>query len=535
MRTSKERASALVNSRWLALLCAAAGGWMLDVSTPSAGFWPAAIIGVALILLSFWGRRPHDAFGFGLLAGAAFWLPHISWLTLYLGLIPWAALASVMIIWMGLMAAAIGAFTRWFPTETESGMLARLSWLGPFLTSLSIAGLWVVKELVQSSWPYGGFAWGRISTSFSDSPFSSLVSWTGFAGLTGFIVFIVALGIQMGVRILSNTGERLRMSALIPITSLLIVTVLLTVIPTYALAPAGQAKVGAVQGNSDAGIFADRQPGDILSDHLQASQDLVGTNVDFFVWPEAAVDDDPFAEPGVAERLDQITTEVGAPLVTGVITHRGGRYFNSSIVWEASRGVTAQYDKRRPVPFAEYMPNRSFFRAIVPDLVDLVQLDYTAGSASSTVPVGDVTAGIAICFDIIFDDLAVDMVDQGAQIVLAQTNNADFGRTDESAQQLAIARLRAIEMGRVIVVISTVGTSAIIAPDGSDIASLEPFTADAMVANTVLYDGVTPAIALGWLYTAIFIIAGGAGLFAAVSVRALRSRGRPDNTHDGGE
>lgn len=524
-----------VQARWFALLCAVAGGWMLDVSTPGTGFWPAAIIGVSLILLSIWGRRPHDAFGFGLLAGAAFWLPHISWLTLYLGLIPWAALASVMIIWMGLMGAAIGAVTRWFPTVTESGMLSRLTWLRPLLISLSIAGLWVVKELLQSSWPYGGFAWGRIATSFSDSPFSSLVSWTGFAGLTGVIVFLVALGIQLAARILSAPGEGFQASSLIPLTSLLILTVLLTVIPTYKLDPTGHTKLGAVQGNSDAGIFADRQPGDILSDHLHASQELVGENLDFFVWPEAAVDDDPFGGAGVAERLDAITTEVGAPLVTGVITHRGGLYFNSSIVWEPDEGVTSQYDKRRPVPFAEYMPNRSFFRAIVPDLVDLVQLDYTAGSASSTVPVGDVTAGIAICFDIIFDDLAVDMVDQGAEIVLAQTNNADFGRTDESAQQLAIARLRAIEMGRVIAVVSTVGTSAIIAPDGRDISSLEPFTADTMVADAKLYDGVTPAIALGWLYAAIFVIAGGAGLFAAVSVRALRSRGRPENTQDGVE
>ena len=41
-----------------------------------------------------------------------------------------------------------------------------------------------------------------------------------------------------------------------------------------------------------------------------------------------------------------------------------------------------------------------------------------------------------------------DMVRQGAQIVFAQTNNADFGRTDESVQQLAIARIRAIELAR---------------------------------------------------------------------------------------
>jgi apolipoprotein N-acyltransferase len=516
----------LVRARWLAFLCAAGGGWMLDVSTPSINFWPATFVGVTLILLSTWGRRPHDALGFGLIAGAAFWMPHISWLTLYLGLIPWAALSTVMILWMGLLGAALGAVTRWFPDAREYRLLARVRWLRPLLLSLSLAGLWVGKELLQSTWPYGGFAWGRLATSLASSPFASLTSWIGFAGLSGLVVFLVALGMQLGASIIRRSNAGLTARDALPLSAVLVASIALSLIPTYQLPVVGSTKIGAVQGNSDAGIFADRLPGDIFEDHLDASESLVHQNLDFFVWPEGALDVDPLRYPRAAAQLDEITSAVDAPLVTGVITHRGNLYFNSSVVWENGRGVTAQYDKRRPVPFAEYMPNRSFYRSLVPDLVDLVQLDYTAGISSSTIDVADVTAGVAICFDIIFDELAVDMIDQGAQIVLAQTNNADFGHTDESAQQLAIARLRAIEMGRAIVVISTVGTSAIIAPDGHDIAALEPFTADSMVAQVSLYDGVTPAIAIGWVYAALLLGSGGVGLFWAISVRALRSRTR---------
>lgn len=513
-----------VRSKWLAFVCALAGGWMLDLSTPSVGFWPAAFLGVALILLSVWGRRPQNGLLFGLAAGAAFWLPHISWLTLYLGPIPWAALSTVMICWMGLMGASIAAVTRWFPRAGESRVVSQLGALRPIALSLALAGIWVIRELLQASWPYGGFAWGRLATALSGSPFMHLVSWTGFAALSGLVVFVVALVIQLAAEGFRHERTANRVRAAIALGGTVLLTASLTLVPIYHLKPVGTTTVGAVQGNSDAGIFADRQPGDILNDHLLESQSLIGEGVDFFVWPEAALDVDPLRNPTVADALDQITTAVNAPLVTGVITHEGDRYFNSSIVWESGRGITAQYDKRRPVPFAEYMPNRSFFRALVPDLVDLVQLDYTAGDSGSTVNVADITAGVAICFDIIFDDLAVDMIDQGAQIVLAQTNNADFGRTDESAQQLAIARLRAVEMGRVAVVISTVGTSAIVAPDGSDIAAVTPFTRASMVAAVPLFDSVTPAITLGWLYTAVLIVCGGAGLFFAVSVRAVRMR-----------
>lgn len=503
------RSQPLIQPLWLAIIFAMTGGFFLDLASPSVGFWPAAWVGVALILLSVWGRKPSWGLGLGLLSGAAFWMPHISWLTLYLGPIPWAALSTVMLLWMALAGGAIAAITRWFPAA-DVRWLRRAPALRPFLLAASVAGVWVIRELLQSTWPYGGFAWGRVALAQASSPYASLVSWLGFAGLSGLIVFLIALLIALRTQKIAF--------AVVAAT-----TVALTFVPHYALPTIGSTRVGAVQGNSDAGIFSDRMPGDILADHMRASKALIGENLDFFVWPENAADLDPTRDPGSAADLNYITDRVDAPLVTGVITTRNGAYFNSSIVWEPGEGVVDQYDKRRPVPFAEYMPNRAFFHALVPDLVDLVQLDYTAGDASSVVNVAQVTAGVAICFDIIFDDLAVDMIDQGAQIVLAQTNNADFGRTDESAQQLAISRLRAIEMGRTIVVISTVGTSAVVAADGSDLAALEPFSEGSMVVDAPLYEGLTPAIVLGWLYAAMFVFFGGAGLLTAITARAAQS------------
>jgi apolipoprotein N-acyltransferase len=88
-------------------------------------------------------------------------------------------------------------------------------------------------------------------------------------------------------------------------------------------------------------------------------------------------------------------------------------------------------------------------------------------------------------------------VEQGAQVIFASSNNADFGRTDESAQQLAMARIRAIELGRSVVNISTVGLSAIVAPDGSVIQQLPWFTAGAMVEDLQTSSVITPAVSFG--------------------------------------
>ncbi|MCU1422094.1 MAG: Acyltransferase, partial [Microbacteriaceae bacterium] len=113
--------------------------------------------------------------------------------------------------------------------------------------------------------------------------------------------------------------------------------------------------------------------------------------------------------------------------------------------------------------------------------------------------------------------------DSGAQFILAPTNNADFGHTDENEQQVAIARLRAIETGRSVVNDSTVGVSAMFAPDGRELTSLKTFTPGAMVQTIPLSDTITPAMAIGrqleWL-------AGGFG-FAGLALGILLRRRRP--------
>src|SRR5690606_16185664 len=152
---------------------------------------PLAIPGVVLILLSWWQQRVGIAMLSGLAAGAAFWLPLISWLTLYLGPIPWLALSSVMVLWMVAQGAVTALTTRGisaiaFNRQWGTGTLV-------LVHALAVSGIWVLREGVQCAWPYGGFAWGRIAHLFASSPFGSLVSWLGFAGLTGLVVAVSAL------------------------------------------------------------------------------------------------------------------------------------------------------------------------------------------------------------------------------------------------------------------------------------------------------------------------------------------------------
>lgn len=147
--------------------------------------------------------------------------------------------------------------------------------------------------------------------------------------------------------------------------------------------------------------------------------------------------------------------------------------------------------------FAEYLPARDFFYPLAPDLFDLVPRDYSFGQRDTVFSLGGFTAGVAICYDIVDDAIFAQMMSEGADIILAPTNNADFGRTDQSVQQLAIARLRAVEMGRSVVNVSTVGTSAIITPEGETMDQLPTYTEGYMIEEAPAASHQTPAVALG--------------------------------------
>lgn len=518
---------------WLAAPLAVLGGLALDAATPWLEWWFAAPIGVALILASVWQQRTIAGLCYGLLAGASFWLPHIFWLTLYLGPIPWLALSTVMIAWFGLFGLLAAVTTHglsvWFArrkTPTHPLFLV-------LVQSLSVTGLWVAREQLQSTWPYGGFAWGRLAHTQADSPFTALVSWLGFAGLSALICLISALVTAL----LFQSSQLSTRRTVILVLSVLLVASGLSLVTPAAQQQESTIRVAAIQGNSSSGIFDDRENGDVIRDHIEATRDLLskledaGEQVDVIVWPENSGEFQLPEQHFRSLEVQRLAQRAGAPIVTGTILQDSEVVFtNSSVVFD-EQGVTGErYDKRRPVPFAEYMPNRSFFHALVPDLVNLVQLDYAFGTRSSVLTIENGTesfsAGIAICFDVIFDDHAVAMNADGAEIVFAQTNNADFGRTDESAQQLQIARLRAVEMGRTLVNISTVGTSAIVLPSGKLEASLEPFTAGAMVAEVPLYSGSTPALRYGALIAGAWLLAGLLGA-AAGAFGLWRGRNKP--------
>lgn len=345
------------------------------------------------------------------------------------------------------------------------------------------------------------------------------------------MVLLCALALQVG-RVLwqgrrGRTGaeQRRRWPARLPWSVIAPATlvILLALIPQYPTQPAGSLRIGAVQGNGPAAYADARNPGDVFNAQLSASRPLADEDVDLVLWPEGGVDCDPLADPGAALRLNAAARAYGAPILVNSAVETSDGIVNQSLLWTAE-GPTASHGKRHPVPFGEYVPDRWLYEKLAPGVVGMLQREYVPGDDAPRIETGGVAAGLAICFDVAFDDVIAESVLGGSQVHLFQTNNADFRGTDEHLQQLAFARMRAIETGRSVVNLSTTGSSQVFDPAGNTLAEVPPGRPGVLVAEVDLRDGRTPGVVLGASIRRV-IFWGTLASLALVGV--LNSRRRP--------
>ncbi|SNS39654.1 apolipoprotein N-acyltransferase [Micrococcales bacterium KH10] len=515
------------------LILGVAGGLILDLAFPAVGWWPCAIIGTALIIAALDGQTVWRSILIGFTASLVFYLVHIYWATLYLGPIPWVALSLSQALIFAAIAAGWSVSIRLLHRQF-SGIAGRF-----VAYPLIVASWWLVRETVASSWPYGGFSWARLSFSQSEGWFAPTLSWWGAPGLSFAIAALAALVYQWAKSLCTHmilqrkagtqdgsTRERPtpRRQLTIRICAIgwMTVIVAMMLVPVFPQRSEGMLRVAAVQGAGPAGYFSERERGDLLAAQLAATAEHVPEQVDLVIWPEDGTDIDPLRDESTRKIFTDLTDSLQAPVTFGTITHRDGKYYNSSLLWPVgAQQPSAIYDKLHPVPFGEYVPHREFYSRIVPDLIGMVGRHYEFGQRSPVMAVGDgATIGVAICFDIAYDDVAQRIVRDGGQLIVAQSNNGDFGRTDESAQQLAMARVRAIETGRDLVNISTVGISAIIRADGSTAAELPWYEPGAMIQDIHLSTTVTPAMTVGPAIIWLSIVVA----FGSVVVLGIRQR-----------
>ncbi len=469
-------------------------GLLLWLAFPGSSIGWLAPVGVALLYAAVDGARPRLAFGLGLLGGLAFFLPTLSWSGIFVGRLPWFALATLEALYIALMCLVTVAVQR--PLRRT-----RLAAAAPLVVPLA----WVLQETARSTTPFGGFPWARLAFSQADTPLADLARYGG-APLVTFAVALLGAGAYTVLR--SARTPELRPALVTGIAAVLVAGG-----SAGAAAVAGQptdgptADVLAVQGNVPrAGLDFNAERRLVLDNHvagtLRRQDQWAATPPDVVIWPENASDIDPVRNADANAVIRAAVNGAHAPILVGaVLQGPGDKISNASLLFRPQNDVLERYIKQHPVPFAEYIPYRSFFRTFS-DKVDYVTKDFAQGTTQGGFEISTKTPGRSfwviptICFEVAYDGLMRDAVTQDGRsdsIIAVQTNNATFGYSDESEQQLAISRIRAIEHGRSIVHISTVGVSGFIAPDGTVTQRTELFTAADLLAQVTIRSDTTVA------------------------------------------
>ena len=442
----------------VALLLSAVSGVLLSAAFEPVGKWWVAPIALAahMYALSISQRKVLSSFAFALTLN----LVVLHWSSTFVGSIPWLILA----LGLSILYLPLALVSKW-------GISAY-----PLL--------YILLEELRNRFPFGGFGWVRIAYTQADSPYSKIAAIGGASALSA-LTLTVALIIFFGFK------KRISLITFLPFLFLLIPINLSTV---------GNASVLMIQGNvPQMGLDFNSRARAVFNNHFERTQEEIAKdpNVDFILWPENSVDVDPFLNADVKKALDLIQQ----PLIIGAILSKGNKTLNTSILWGGELPET--YIKQHLTPFGEYIPLRSLARIVSP-LVDDVD-DFSPGDLGKTFSIGEIKVAPVICYEIIDDDL-LHQATADSNLLAVQTNSATFGMSAESAQQLSITRVRAIEHGRNIASVSTTGYSAIIDFSGTVIEQTSMATADTIRAEIGLIEGQTPRDKAGdWALVGVLV------------------------------
>ncbi len=490
----------------LRVLLATGAGFLIYLSGPPRTLWFLAPIGFAILGGVIYGRRARAGFGYTLCAGLGYTVPLLAWTGEFVGPVAWLPLSLAEAALMGLAGAAI-AVVSVLP-----------AW--PVWAAL----LWVAGEYLRAVFPFGGFPWAKIAFTQPDGIFLPLAA-VGGTPLIGLAVTMSGFGLALLARNLVVDRQPRRL--LTPVLAFV-----LPVVAAFGALPLvgtdandGEATVAVIQGNVPrAGLDFNAQRRAVLDNHVARTEELARDveagkveQPDLVIWPENSSDIDPYRNPDAWAGIDGAARAIKAPIAVGsVLVGDDGLPRNVMLLWDPVRGPIDQYTKRQLQPFGETMPWREFFRLFT-SAVDRAN-NFVAGTEATVFRMGDARVGLATCYEVAFDGVVRESV-AGSNLLAVPTNNATFGWTEMTYQQLAMDRVRAVEHGRAVAVAATSGVSAFVRPDGSVSENTGMFVPAALVERVPLRSTTTLSDQLGPAPEWVMALAGLAALGVAIVLR----------------
>jgi apolipoprotein N-acyltransferase len=491
-----------------------------------------AWFGPALLLLGLSGLSPRRAAKFAFVASLFAHAAVLHWFYVVTVTYGHAPAAAGVLAPFG-VAAYIAASTAIF-----AATMAGFAKVG-FDSAWTAALAWTALDHLRS-FALSGFPWATLGyAQHENAALLTLAPYTGVYGLS----FVSVLGGAALAEFARSWPQR-RPSPGAGFAVAAVAAVLLVGAVSAGPEDEGdlaRVRVAVLQGNIDQGVkWSEASSEQILASYEELAREAADQGAEWIVWPESSVPGLIDIDPALRLRLKDLARETRAIHVLGAVGLRQPagadrpNFYDSAVIVDPYGGFGTRYDKAHLVPFGEYVPLRPLLglvlqaiaRGIAPDNVTAGPGPRALEISAASGPEATLTVGVPICYELVFPDLVRRMVGDGAEVLLALTNDAWYGRTGAPYQFLAMTALRSAESRVWTARAANTGVSAIIDSRGRVRERTRIFERGLLVADVPL----RPAPHGGSFYTShgdVFAAACWAGIGGLALLGLVRSRRGP--------
>jgi len=450
--------------------------------------FPLPVLALAGLFLLLRAVPAREAFLRGWLFGLGWFLAGVSWVYVSMH-----DVGGLVLPVAGALTLLFAAFLALFPA-LAAWLAARWPGSGAIRLLLVLPAMWAVSEWLRG-WLLTGFPWQALG--YSQAPYGPLAAYAPLLGVYG-VSWLAALS---AAALALWRPWPLVLAAAIWLGGLGLERVAWT-------QPAGApVSVSLLQGNIPQDMKFRPEK---LVDTLVTYRDMVlASDSRLIILPETALP--LFLDDVPPDYLDLLRSQVrrnDGHLLLGVPEREpGGQYFNSVVAFDG--GPVQRYRKSHLVPFGEFVPFGS--RWFV-DAMAIPLSDFTRGEpGQAPLAVAGQRLAVNICYEDVFGEELIHALPE-ATLMINVSNDAWFGDSFAPWQHHQIAQMRALETGRWWLKANNTGVTAVIDDKGRTVASLRPFTREALHSEAQGMTGATPYSRWG---NAAFLVLAVASLLGA--------------------
>lgn len=420
----------------------------------------------------------------GYLSGLAFFLINLSWLAevSWVGAI---ALPAYLAVYFGLWGAFASTIGHWNPSPAIHDHSNASKWhktFAPSWTVLRVAflngAMWCGMEWLRGV-AFTGLPWNGLGVALHENLYLiQIADIIGVTGISFVMMFCSCVALATSYRLIQEFGDRgLRPHLDFTIAVAMVIGVFLyglNRINHISRDPSETKDIRAllVQLNVPIDqVWDENSLNANLDDYYDLTTAYVETaDFDLVVWPETALPGRYFY-PWVQTFLNQVLAKGDFYLMAGLEEEaQPNELYNVATLMRGSTKNYQMYRKTHLVPFGEYLPLRDSFPPFEWIAGHLIPGDFQAGKSFEPLDLdgGEWQIIPLICFEDTIGALARKFVRPGVpQLIVNVTNDGWFWESSESAQHLANARFRCIELRRPMIRAANTGVSCFIDEIGS--------------------------------------------------------------------